>query len=150
MIQSGKRRKTNDGQPVAIKRGARKLRKDESKETDELVEQALYHLPPLVQLAPKPPDAAPPTLPGVIRLLHAENSADAYYLSGQELSLYNSLGQLFRMQKPENENHSEIRRVTTGGQHLCYQLQIAQQPERARACGAGPRGRFDSSQNRDI
>lgn len=30
-------------------------------------------------------------------------------------------------------------RVTRDGRHLWYQLEVLQQPERARACGSGPK-----------
>ncbi len=30
-------------------------------------------------------------------------------------------------------------RITKGGRHLWYELEVIQQPERARACGSGPK-----------
>ena len=32
-------------------------------------------------------------------------------------------------------------RITKGGRHLWYELEVIQQPERARACGSGPKCR---------
>ena len=29
--------------------------------------------------------------------------------------------------------------ITKGGRHLWYELEVIQQPERARACGSGPK-----------
>ncbi|KAI1135904.1 velvet factor-domain-containing protein [Hypoxylon sp. FL0543] len=34
-------------------------------------------------------------------------------------------------------------RITKGGRHLWYQLEVLQQPERARACGSGPKSSAD-------
>ncbi|KAI1344095.1 velvet factor-domain-containing protein [Xylariaceae sp. FL0016] len=34
-------------------------------------------------------------------------------------------------------------RITTSGRHLWYQLEVLQQPERARACGSGPKSSAD-------
>jgi len=33
-------------------------------------------------------------------------------------------------------------RTTKGGRHLFYRLEVIQQPERARACGSGPKCEF--------
>lgn len=40
-----------------------------------------------------------------------------------------------------------ISRMTRGGSLLWYQLEVIQQPERARACGAGPKCEFARRQD---
>ena len=39
-----------------------------------------------------------------------------------------------------------IDRTTRGGRRLWYHLEVIQQPERARACGAGPKCEFANNQ----
>jgi hypothetical protein len=46
----------------------------------------------------------------------------------------------FTMIKPENEAIYSTTRKTVQGKTLTYTLNVKQQPERARACGAGARG----------
>lgn len=46
----------------------------------------------------------------------------------------------FTMIKPENEAIHSTTRKTVNGKTLTYTLNVKQQPERARACGAGARG----------
>jgi Velvet factor len=48
----------------------------------------------------------------------------------------------FTMIKPENEAIHSTTRKTVHGKTLTYTLNVKQQPERARACGAGARGEF--------
>ena len=36
-----------------------------------------------------------------------------------------------------NETNNSIKRTTVGGRQLTYELNVIQQPERARACGSG-------------
>ncbi len=48
----------------------------------------------------------------------------------------------FTMVKPENESIHSTTRKTVHGKTLTYTLNVKQQPERARACGAGARGEF--------
>jgi len=43
------------------------------------------------------------------------------------------------MEQPVNETKSESSRTTISGRRLTYKLQVVQQPEKARACGAGQR-----------
>ena len=50
----------------------------------------------------------------------------------------------FTMIKPENETIHSTTRKTVHGKTLTYTLNVKQQPERARACGAGARGDFIS------
>jgi hypothetical protein len=54
----------------------------------------------------------------------------------------------FTMVKPENEAIHSTTRKTVHGKTLTYTLNVKQQPERARACGAGARGAFLNSQRR--
>ncbi|KAI1210407.1 velvet factor-domain-containing protein [Annulohypoxylon truncatum] len=46
---------------------------------------------------------------------------------------------------PQAESRMYVRehRITKGGRHLWYQLEVLQQPERARACGSGPKSSAD-------
>ncbi|KAI0011730.1 velvet factor-domain-containing protein [Xylariaceae sp. FL0662B] len=43
----------------------------------------------------------------------------------------------------ENRAFAREHRITKGGRHLWYQLEVLQQPERARACGSGPKSSAD-------
>lgn len=43
---------------------------------------------------------------------------------------------------PRRDSVVRINRTTRGGRHLWYQLSVLQQPERARACGAGNKGKM--------
>lgn len=47
------------------------------------------------------------------------------------------------MENPINETFAECRRPTVTGRKLAYKLQVLQQPERARACGAGRKCRIE-------
>lgn len=47
----------------------------------------------------------------------------------------------YTMIKPENEAIHSTTRKTIHGKTLTYTLNVKQQPERARACGAGARGK---------
>jgi hypothetical protein len=38
---------------------------------------------------------------------------------------------------PANETESSVSRITREGKKITYKLSVMQQPERARACGAG-------------
>lgn len=42
---------------------------------------------------------------------------------------------------PHNETEHTISRITREGKQLTYKLSVMQQPERARACGAGAKCR---------
>lgn len=41
------------------------------------------------------------------------------------------------MMAPHNETESSTYRITREGKQITYKLSVMQQPERARACGAG-------------
>ncbi|KAI1388776.1 velvet factor-domain-containing protein [Hypoxylon trugodes] len=43
----------------------------------------------------------------------------------------------------ESKMYTREHRITKGGRHLWYQLEVLQQPERARACGSGPKSSAD-------
>lgn len=43
---------------------------------------------------------------------------------------------------PSNETEHSISRITREGKKITYKLSVIQQPERARACGAGAKCRF--------
>ena len=62
------------------------------------------------------------------------------YLDDRPLKQYFIEGKSYIMQKPENENHNEYIRTTVGGRRLKYELQVIQNPKKARACGNGPKG----------
>lgn len=47
------------------------------------------------------------------------------------------------MQQPPNEGVATFTRQTYGGKNLSYRLKVVQQPEKARACGSGPRSSAD-------
>jgi hypothetical protein len=61
------------------------------------------------------------------------------YLDGLLLEEYNICGQIYTMQRPENEGSNVIQRKTIDTRTLQYNLTIIQEPAKARACGAGPR-----------
>lgn len=41
------------------------------------------------------------------------------------------------MMPPHNETEHSVSRITREGKQITYKLSVMQQPERARACGAG-------------
>ncbi|KAI2634245.1 velvet factor-domain-containing protein [Hypomontagnella submonticulosa] len=43
----------------------------------------------------------------------------------------------------DSKMYARVHRITKGGRHLWYQLEVLQQPERARACGSGPKSSAD-------
>ncbi|EXJ93503.1 hypothetical protein A1O1_01895 [Capronia coronata CBS 617.96] len=47
------------------------------------------------------------------------------------------------MAQPRNETRSEHSRMTIDGRRITYHLEVVQQPEKARACGSGPRSSAD-------
>lgn len=56
----------------------------------------------------------------------------------------------FTMLKPDNEAIHSTTRRTVQGKTLTYTLNVKQQPERARACGAGARGGLFSRPGHDV
>ena len=49
-----------------------------------------------------------------------------------------------------NETKTSMTRVTREGRHLTYELEVIQQPERARACGSGAKCEFLSALLREF
>jgi hypothetical protein len=82
-----------------------------------------------------PPRLAPrPFLPPLV--LDGDREV---YVEGLLLKEYKVGGKTYTMQRPENEEHSVLQRKTIDDRTLQYELNIIQQPAKARACGAGPR-----------
>lgn len=52
------------------------------------------------------------------------------------------------MMPPHNETEHSVSRITREGKQLTYKLSVMQQPERARACGAGAKCESCSEQKR--
>jgi hypothetical protein len=65
-----------------------------------------------------------------------------YLFDGQPVRTYYIEGLPYDMEAPANEDHSTTYRQTFDGRTLKYTLTVLQQPERARACGAGARCEF--------
>jgi hypothetical protein len=63
----------------------------------------------------------------------------SYRFDGQPVRTYYIEGLPYDMEAPANEDHSTTYRQTFDGRTLKYTLTVLQQPERARACGAGAR-----------
>lgn len=96
-------------------------------------------LPPFREILPATHvDSSPPeTAQGSGDL--ASSTLETYYLpfrrpSGEVVTMP------FTMVKPDNEAIHSTTRKTVQGKTLTYTLNVKQQPERARACGAGARG----------
>jgi len=58
---------------------------------------------------------------------------------GRVLKEYNINGKTSVMQRVEHERRWLHQRTTAGNRRLTYDLEVAQGPQRARACGSGPR-----------
>lgn len=65
-------------------------------------------------------------------------------LDGKELWVYQCPGGRYVMQRPQNETVSCERRISADGNQLRYELEVCQQPDRARACGSGSKCEFPS------
>jgi hypothetical protein len=65
-----------------------------------------------------------------------------YLFDGHPVRTYYIEGLPYDMEAPANEDHSTTYRQTFDGRTLKYTLTVLQQPERARACGAGARCEF--------
>ncbi len=63
------------------------------------------------------------------------------YIDDQPIRTYVVGGLRYNMAQPPNETVSEFSRYTVDGRRLTYRLNVVQQPEKARACGSGPRCR---------
>ena len=60
-------------------------------------------------------------------------------LDGKALREYIIDGVSYTMQEGRNENVARVERFTADKRRLLYELNVIQQPIRARACGSGPR-----------
>ncbi|KIX94127.1 uncharacterized protein Z520_10153 [Fonsecaea multimorphosa CBS 102226] len=65
------------------------------------------------------------------------------YLDGLPIRTYNICGITYNMQQPPNETKSTVSRFTIDRRCIKYSLEVVQQPEKARACGSGPRSSND-------
>ncbi|OAP65721.1 hypothetical protein AYL99_01693 [Fonsecaea erecta] len=65
------------------------------------------------------------------------------YLDGLPIRTYNICGISYNMQQPSNETKSSVTRYTIDRRRIRYSLEVVQQPEKARACGSGPRSSND-------
>lgn len=61
------------------------------------------------------------------------------YLDGAPIKTYSIGGSKYNMTQPPNETKSEHSRYTIDLRRITYSLEVVQQPEKARACGSGPR-----------
>lgn len=98
-------------------------------------------LPPLYNVETPPRAAAAPRDPRLRSYArhkpYAEESDLVY--NSHRLWTYYIENVPYAMEKPENEDYNETCRQTLDGRTLKYTLTVLQQPERARACGAGAR-----------
>lgn len=60
-------------------------------------------------------------------------------LDGKPLHQYEICGKIYTMARAENETEAHMIRPCVSGRNLRYTLRVIQQPNQARACGAGPR-----------
>ncbi|KIX09133.1 uncharacterized protein Z518_00211 [Rhinocladiella mackenziei CBS 650.93] len=67
----------------------------------------------------------------------------AVYLDPPPTGTYHIGGIKHNMVQPPNETKSEFSRFTIDGRRITYSLEVVQQPEKARACGSGPRSSAD-------
>ncbi|KAK5056671.1 hypothetical protein LTR84_012203 [Exophiala bonariae] len=91
-------------------------------------EQLLLPRPPPVELG-----IPPPGRPGEIPI----------YLDKLPIQLYEIAGGFYNMTQPPNETKSSHERLTVDHRKIRYTLALVQQPEKARACGSGPRSSAD-------
>lgn len=85
----------------------------------------------------RPPPTAVPRfyVPGQSRL----------YLDDLPIVIYEIEGVYYNMTQPVNETRSTHLRLTVDQREITYTLEVVQQPEKARACGSGPRCMFCSN-----
>ena len=66
------------------------------------------------------------------------------YIDNLPIRTYTICGVNYNMAQPFNETRSKHVRVTMDHRRLTYTLEVVQQPEKARACGSGPRCTYHS------
>ena len=66
-----------------------------------------------------------------------------FYLDDLPVVQYDICGRPFQMTQGVNELKNRYERETVSGRHLRYDIEVVQQPQKARACGAGPRSSAD-------
>ncbi|RMZ78918.1 hypothetical protein DV737_g3676, partial [Chaetothyriales sp. CBS 132003] len=119
----------------------RKLSAIAPKQTRAYSLPALTDIVPLEEASPERvrhgsfPGAAPPRffIPGVTTA----------FIDGLPVQSYLIVGKPYTMQRPDNEGTNESTRLTVDNRHLKYVLNVLQQPQKARACGNGPRASSD-------
>lgn len=65
------------------------------------------------------------------------------YLDDLPVVSYHIVGVYYNMAQPTNETRSSHSRWTVDRREIKYNLEVVQQPEKARACGSGPRSSAD-------
>ncbi|RMZ92432.1 hypothetical protein DV736_g342, partial [Chaetothyriales sp. CBS 134916] len=119
----------------------RKLSALAPKQTRAYSLPALTDIVPLGEASPERvrhgsfPGAAPPRffIPGVTTA----------FIDGLPVQSYLIVGKPYTMQRPDNEGTNETIRITVDNRRLKYVLNVLQQPQKARACGNGPRASSD-------
>jgi len=127
-----------------------------TKEEQRLSAHANKHAPrqtPL-PLAPRP---APHTIPGRLpslsnviagRFGHSSTETEDVYFGTQPLEQYEIVGKNYVMARVAQEINSYLERTTAEGRKLTYHLEVVQKPQRARACGNGPRCKLCSTNDK--
>lgn len=64
------------------------------------------------------------------------------YLDNLPIRTYRIGGASYNMTQPPNETTNQRSRQTVDRRRVTYRLEVVQQPEKARACGSGPRCRY--------
>lgn len=91
-------------------------------------------------LLPKPAPVEPPP---IIPPWNHISDLDVF-VDNLRVNLYTLAGGFFNMTQPINETKSSHERLTVDHRKIRYTLALVQQPEKARACGSGPRCMFGS------
>jgi hypothetical protein len=109
-------------------------------------QQTSQTLPPIFHLGLVPPGPQPtPRDPGRRSRARAQPYAEPanFAYNGQPVITYYIENLPYDMEGPSNEDYNVTFRQTFDGRTLKYTLTVLQQPERARACGAGARSSAD-------
>lgn len=94
-------------------------------------------------LLPRPDSDDRPTPTAVPRFYVPGQSR--LYLDDLPIVIYEIEGVYYNMTQPLNETRSTHLRLTVDQREITYTLEVVQQPEKARACGSGPRCVFCSN-----